>query len=91
MPSGSSAFFDGEKMNINELYYIISENIRFYRMNNFKYGFITQEKLAKLSGIDSKIVRRIEEKHKNLVLNLTVINKIANTLEIPIYKFFIEK
>ena len=91
MPSGSSAFFDGEKMNINELYYIISENIRFYRMNNFKYGFITQEKLAKLSGIDSKIIRRIEEKHKNLVLNLTVINKIANTLEIPIYKFFIEK
>ena len=91
MPSGSSAFFDGEKMNINELYYIISENIRFYRMNNFKYGSITQEKLAKLSGIDSKIVRRIEEKHKNLVLNLTVINKIANTLEIPIYKFFIEK
>lgn len=91
MPSGSSAFFDGEKMNINELYYIISENIRFYRMNNFKYGPITQEKLAKLSGIDSKIVRRIEEKHKNLVLNLTVINKIANTLEIPIYKFFIEK
>ena len=91
MPSGSSAFFDGEKMNINELYYIISENIRFYRMNNFKYGSITQEKLAKLSGIDSKIIRRIEEKHKNLVLNLTVINKIANTLEIPIYKFFIEK
>lgn len=90
MPSGSSAFF-GEKMNINELYYIISENIRFYRMNNFKYGSITQEKLAKLSGIDSKIIRRIEEKHKNLVLNLTVINKIANTLEIPIYKFFIEK
>ena len=92
MPSRSSAFFSGKgKMNINELYNVISENIRFYRMNNFKYGHITQGKLARLIGVDQKIITRIEEKSKSLVLNLTVINNIANALEIPIYKFFIKK
>lgn len=36
----SSAFLV-EKMNIKELYNVISKNVCFYRMNNFKYGYLT--------------------------------------------------
>ena len=78
-------------MNIKELYNVISKNVRFYRMNNFKYGYLTQEKLARLSGINLNLIRNIEEGRKELVISLTVINDIANTLDIPIYKFFMER
>ena len=78
-------------MNIKELYNVISKNVCFYRMNNFKYGYLTKEKLAKLSGVNLNIIKNIEEERKGLIISLTVINSIANTLDIPLYKFFIEK
>ncbi len=90
MPSGSSAFFGG-KMNLKELYNTISENVYFYRTNNLKYGYLTEERLAKLSGIHINLIRSIEEKRKELVLNINIINNIANTLDIPVYKFFIKR
>ena len=57
-------------------------------MNNFKYGYLTKEKL---SGVNLNIIKNIEEERKGLIISLTVINSIANTLDIPLYKFFIEK
>ena len=78
-------------MNLKEIYSIISDNVYFYRTNNLKYGYLTQDRLAKLSGIHINLIRSIEEKRKKLVLNINVINSIANALDIPIYKFFIKK
>ena len=78
-------------MNINELYNTISKNVRFYRMNNFKYGHITQEQLSKISGINNHVIRNIENNRRGIVISLNVINNIANALDIPLYKFFIAK
>lgn len=78
-------------MNLKELYNTISENVYYYRTNNLKYGYLTLERLAKLSGININLIRSIEEKRKELVLNINIINNVANALDIPIYKFFIKR
>ena len=78
-------------MNVNELYNTISQNMRFYRMNNLKFGHITLEKLAKLSGININLIRNMEENRKGVVMSLNVINRLASILDIPIYKYFIKR
>ena len=90
MPSGSSAFFGGI-MNLEELYNTIGDNIHYYRTNHIKYGYLSEERLSRLSGVNLNLIRNIEKKKKNLVLNIGVINNLANALEIPIYKCFIKR
>lgn len=78
-------------MFINDLYNVISDNVRYYRMNNLKYGYVTQEKLSRLSKVSLSLIRNIEAKRKNNTINLMALNNIANTLDIPVYKFFLKK
>ncbi len=78
-------------MNIDELYDIISQNVQFYRMNNLKYGHITKEKLSKLSEVNIRIIKNIEERKKGLVISLTALNHIARALDITLYKFFMKR
>ncbi len=77
-------------MTLEEIYNIISENVKYYRMNNLKYGYITQEKLSRVSTVSLSIIRNIESQKKNCIINLVALNNIAQSLEIPLYKFFIK-
>ena len=76
-------------MNINEVYNLISYNVKYYRYNNLKYGPITQEKLSRESKVSISLIRNIENVDKNMVINLVALNNIANAIDIPLYKFFI--
>ncbi len=78
-------------MKIKEIYSLISDNIIYYRTNNPKYGYLTYEKLARLSGINVNLIKNIESKNKNTVINLNNLNRLANALDIPLYKLFIKR
>ena len=60
-------------------------------MNNLKYGHITTERLARLSGINLNLINNIESRKKGIVISLAVMNSLANTLDIPLYKFFLKR
>jgi len=77
-------------MFIKDLYNVISDNVRYYRINNLKYGYVTQEKLSRLSKVSISLIRNIEAKNKSNVINLVALNNIANALDIPVYKFLIK-
>lgn len=76
-------------MNNKELYLKIGDNVKYYRMNNLKYGYLTQEQLARLSKVSFIIIRGIESKYNNRPISLTALNNIALSLDIPLFKFFI--
>lgn len=75
-------------MDINEVYTIISENVKYYRMNNLRYGYVTQEDLSRISRVSFSLIRNIENRQKINGFNLVAINNIAKSLDIPLYKFF---
>lgn len=75
-------------MDIDEVYNIIGKNIRFYRMNNLKYGYLSQESLSRICMVSISIIRNMEAKRKNNIINLVAINNIAKALDVPLYKFF---
>lgn len=91
MPSWSSALFVLRLiMDIDEVYNIIGKNIRFYRMNNLKYGYLSQESLSRICMVSISIIRNMEAKRKNNIINLVAINNIAKALDVPLYKFFLK-
>ncbi len=63
---------------------IFSINIKKYRIKKN----ISQEKLAELSGLHRTYISDIERCKRSISLNN--IQKIANSLEIEIYKLFLE-
>lgn len=51
-------------MDIDEVYNIIGKNIRFYRMNNLKYGYLSQESLSRICMVSISIIRNMEAKER---------------------------
>lgn len=71
-----------------KLFLDIGNKVKFYRLNNEKYGYLTQEELARISKVSIFIIRGIESQNHNKPINLIALNNIADSLNIPLYKFF---
>lgn len=76
----------------------IGSNIKFYRINNNcsiddtdKYGRISQEKLAELSGTSASMIANLEATNVTQTMSIVLLKKIAAALNIPLYAFFLEK
>ena len=76
-------------MDIRDIYIMIGDNMRYFRFQNSKYGYLTQEKLANISQVSISIIRGIEAKREKIIISLSVLNSIARALDIPLYQFFI--
>ena len=71
-----------------DLYLKIGSNVKYYRMHNEKYGYLTQEELSRISKVSITIIRGIESLYLNKPINILALNNIALSLNIPLYKFF---
>lgn len=69
-----------------ELYQIIGKNIKDYR----KARELTQEQLADLSKISLSYLSKIEANGCNKSISISILNQIANTLDVDIKNFFKE-
>lgn len=67
-----------------DLYNTISQNIKYYR----KQRGITQIQLAEEAKISISYLSKIEAAGLNKSLSISVLNQIANALNIDIEKFF---
>ena len=67
-----------------DLYNTISQNIKYYR----KQKGITQIKLAEEAKISISYLSKIEAAGLNKSLSISVLNKIANALDVDISMFF---
>mgnify|MGYP000034303712 CR=1 FL=1 len=67
-----------------ELYHTISQNIKYYR----KQKGLTQIQLAEEAKISISYLAKIEASGLNKSLSISVLNQIANALDIDIDKFF---
>jgi len=72
--------------NDSDLYRIIGKNIKYYR----EKSKLTQIQLADLSGISISYLSKIEADGCNKSLSISVLNEIANALNIEIIHFFKE-
>ena len=72
--------------NDSDLYRVIGKNIKYYRENSK----LTQIQLAELSGIIISYLSKIEADVCNKSLSISVLNEIANALNIEITNFFKE-
>ena len=72
--------------NDSDLYRVIGKNIKYYRENSK----LTQIQLAELSGISISYLSKIEADGCNKSLSISVLNEIANALNIEITNFFKE-
>lgn len=72
--------------NDSDLYQIIGKNIKYYRENSN----LTQSQLAELAGISISYLSKIEAIGCNKSLSISVLNEIANILNIEIINFFKE-
>lgn len=75
-------YFDND----SDLYRVIGKNIKYYRENSK----LTQIQLAELSGISISYLSKIEADGCNKSLSISVLNEIANALNIEITNFFKE-
>lgn len=73
-------------MNDTDLYNIIGTNIKRYR----KQAQLTQIQLAERSQISISYLSKIEAAGCNKSLSISVLNQIANVLDIEINEFFKE-
>lgn len=69
-----------------DLYGIISTNIKYYR----EHAKLTQAQLAEQAGINISYLSKIEAVGCNKSLSISVLNQIANVLDIEISDFFKE-
>ena len=67
-----------------DLYNTISQNIKYYR----KQKVITQIQLAEEAKISISYLSKIEAAGLSKSLSISVLNQIANALDIDIEKFF---
>ena len=72
--------------NDSDLYRVIGKNIKYYRENSK----LTQIQLAELSGISISYLSKIDADACNKSLSISVLNEIANALNIEITNFFKE-
>lgn len=72
--------------NDSDLYRVIGKYIKYYRENSK----LTQIQLAELSGISISYLSKIEADGCNKSLSISVLNEIANALNIEITNFFKE-
>ncbi len=72
--------------NDNDLYRVIGKNIKYYR----EKAELTQIQLAEQTKISISYLSKIEAAGCNKSLSISVLNHIANVLEIDITKFFEE-
>jgi len=68
------------------LYYVIGENIKHYR----EQANLTQVQLAEQAKISISYLSKIEASGCNKSLSISVLNQIANVLNVEINKFFKE-
>ena len=68
------------------LYYVIGENIKHYR----EQANLTQVQLAEQAKISISYLSKIEASGCNKSLSISVLNQIANVLNVEINKFFEE-
>lgn len=69
-----------------ELYHVIGANIKRYREN----AQLTQVQLAEQSQISISYLSKIEASGCNKSLSISVLNQIANVLNVDITEFFKE-
>lgn len=72
--------------NDTDLYRIIGTNIKYYR----EQSRLTQIQLAEQAGISISYLSKIEATGCNKSLSISVLNQIANVLNIDIINFFKE-
>lgn len=78
---------------IDEIFSIISRNVKYYRLNNKseyadEYGKITQEKLAELCQVSRSLIANIESVKVKQTFSIAVIATISKVLNVSFYKFF---
>lgn len=72
--------------NDTDLYRIIGTNIKYYR----EQSRLTQIQLAEQAGISISYLSKIEVAGCNKSLSISVLNQIANVLNVEINEFFKE-
>jgi len=72
--------------NDTDLYRIIGTNIKYYR----EQSRLTQIQLAEQAGISISYLSKIEANGCNKSLSISVLNQIANVLNVDIINFFKE-
>lgn len=72
--------------NDNDLYRVIGANIKYYR----EQAKLTQVQLAEQAKISLSYLSKIEAAGCNKSLSISVLNQIANVLDIEIIEFFKE-
>ena len=73
--------------NDTDLYRVIGVNIKYYR----KQAKLTQSQLAEQAKISLSYLSKIEAFGCNKSLSISVLNQIANTLNVEIINFFKEE
>lgn len=73
--------------NDTDLYHVIGKNIKHYR----KQAQLTQAQLAELAKISISYLSKIEAAGCNKSLSISVLNQIANVLDVEINEFFKEE
>ena len=72
--------------NDNILYYTIGKNIKKYRLTSK----ITQAQLCEITGISLSYLTKLESEKCEKSISLSLLNLLANTLNIEIIEFFKE-
>ena len=72
--------------NDTDLYRVIGANIKYYR----EQSRLTQIQLAEQAGISISYLSKIEATGCNKSLSISVLNQIANVLNVDIINFFRE-
>ena len=72
--------------NDTDLYRVIGTNIKYYR----EQSKLTQIQLAEQAGISISYLSKIEATGCNKSLSISVLNQIANVLNVDIINFFKE-
>lgn len=72
--------------NDTDLYRVIGANIKYYR----EQSRLTQIQLAEQAGISISYLSKIEATGCNKSLSISVLNQIANVLNVDIINFFKE-
>ena len=69
----------------NEYYYqIVRKNVRKYR----KEQNLTQQDLADMTEMSREYICDVENESRNKHVTISVLGRIAEALDVPIYKFF---
>ena len=73
--------------NETDLYQVIGSNIKYYR----EQAKLTQIQLAEKVGVSISYLSKLEASGCNKSLSLSILNHIANTLNIDITDFFTKR